>query len=869
MLKRFTLYLVALASLLVIQGQVQAFSLLGPITGNAAVSWQTTTIGYNFGSDIGGAMNRGEGYRWNVPVLYVAFDDSFIEYFGNSGITQVESALKTFNSLTNFSLMSSNLSEYPLRTTRVNFRAQALNLLDLKSTTMRAVVEELGLTEPERYTFSLRDRNVTTFAGTTYTNYLVIQRNFDPIFHQPSPFVNGTLYTYDIRDPYLFLNTSDAVERPADPRAFINTSVAYSSPTLGLFFTGLTRDDIGGLRYLYGTNNIAGERLLPDTQIVVTNSQQFVLGTGDLGLLTRNSTNTVLTPPQMQTLFPGVQFAAVTTNVGLVNLTNVVGGSIVITPTVTNIYSYIYGNVVTNYVTNQAKASLQTIQVTSNQFGFVTNVISQTNFVTNEVAGTYYVITNGNFGYEILEQINVVTNEQRTIYVTNSSTTAFFTNTSASARVLIEATNDLFEMIQFTSTNAPAAVLTRYPGLLITSTNIFLTNLVQETYTTYLTNYYTDPAYIIGRIVVATNRLTNVLAGYSYTFGNVVTNQAYARGYITDRTINIGYNSASPYDPAYGSTNVTTNITLTTSIKSYTNGTFYIVPTNLVGYNILSTMYESPTAITNTIVSSGFTASGVTLSNIVQQVRYRTNSVLLGEPILLQNPTNIIITAIGTRQELVREVINVNYRAQALQLLNSTNMGAHVRRGTDHILFKRLPYDSVLARVINPVTNYFVTSLSVTNGTNILTLGLDGITNLYTTAGYTVSGTNYNQIEVRAVTTPDFLFQADDLGFVTDVTGIRAPVLFLRSSTATWINNDSINGTTSLAGPGVIRGTVAISYNNIGPAVSHQTPRTLDASNPILLHFTWGSFDGSGAEPVVYPIGTGLDSLESQILSGP
>lgn len=869
MLKRFTLYLLALASVLIFQTPAGAFSLHGPITGNPAVSWQTARIGYNLTGDIGGPMNRGEGYRWNVPVLYVAFDDGFVDYFGNKGVSEVELALKTFNNLTNFSLMSSNLNEYPLRTTRVNFRAQTLGLLDLKSTTLRAMVEEMGLTEAERYIYSLRERNVTTIGGSTFTNYLVIMRNFDPVFHQPSAYVNGTLYTYDIIEPYLFTTTSDAVERPADPLAFINTSVAFSQPSVGHYFTGLTRDDVGGLRYLYSSNNIAGERLLPDTQIVVTNSTQFVLQTGDLGLLTRQSTNTVLTPAQMQVLFPGVQFASITTNVGLVNVTSIVSGNIVITPTVTNIYSYIYGNVVTNFLTNQARASIQTIEVTSNQFGFITNVLSQTNFVTNEVAGSYYIITNGNFGYEILEQINIVTNQQRTILITNINTTAYFTNTSPSARVLVEATNDLYEMIQFTTTNAPAAVIARYPGILITSTSIFLTNIVQETYFSYLTNYYTDPAYILGRIVVGTNMVTNVIAGYNYTFGNVVTNQLYGGGFVTIRTVNVGYNSTSPYDPAYGATNVTTNITTSTSFVPYTNGTFYIVPTNLVGYNVLATMFESPTAITNTLVASSFTGNGVTLSNIIQQIRYRTNSVLLAEPILLQNPTNIVISAIGIRQELVREVFTVNYRARALQLLSSTNMGPHVRRGTDRVQFRRLPYDSVLARVISPVTNYFVTSLSVTNGTNILTLGLDGITNLYSTSGYIVNGTNYNQIEVRAVTTPDILFDAEDLGTVTAADGTIFPFLFNRTTTAGWINNDTINGTSQLAGPGVIRGPVTISFNNVGPAYSHQTPSYLDGAHPLIIHFVWGSYDGSGAEPVVYPIGTGLDTLESQVLNGP
>lgn len=870
MLKRFTLYLVALASFLVIQDQARAFSLLGPLNNNPTLNWQTTAIGYNLADDIGGVMNRGEGYRWNVPVLYVAFDDSFIEYFGNTGVSEVEKALLTFNKLTNFSLMSSNLNEFPLRTTRVNFQAQALGLIDLKSTTLRAITEEVGLTEAERYIYTLRDRNVTTVGGITYTNYLVIQRNYDPVFHQPSSFVNGTLYTYDIQEPFRFNGNAEAVERPLDPVAFINTSVSFGAPNIGNYFIGLTREDVGGLRYLYGTNNIAAERLLTDTLIAVTNSQQFVLGTGDLGLLTRQSTNTILSPTQMQTAFPGIQFAAITTNVGLVNLTNVVGGNIVITPTVTNVYSYVYGNVVTNFVTNQANASIQTINVTSNLLGLVTNVISQTDFVTNEVAGIFYIITNGNFAYDILEQINLVTNQQRTIFVTNINTTAFFTNTAANARVLVEGTNDLYEMIQFTSTNNGAAVLARYPGILITSTNIYLTNTVQETYFTYLTNYYTDSAFVFGRVVVGTNYVTNVIAGFTYTFGNVVTNQLYANGFITDRTLSVGLNSGgTPYEPASGTTNVSTNITVSTSFAAYPNGTFYIVPTNLVGYNILSTMYESPLAITNTLVSAGFTSGGVNLSNIIQQIRYRTNSVMLAEPILVQNPTNIVISSIGIRQELVRDVLSVNYRAQAIQLLNSTNMGPHVRRGTDRLSFKRLPYDSVLARVISPVTNYFVTSLSVTNGTNILTLGLDGITNLYTTSGYTVSGTNYNQIEVRSVTTPDFLFDAEDLGFTTDVTGARFPVLFRRVDTSNWVNNDGINGTSQLGGPGVIRGPVTISYNNVGPSVSHQTPFLLDAFNIYFRHFNWGSYDGSGAAPVVYPVGTGLDGLESQLLNGP
>lgn len=869
MLKRLTTLLLLMGFLLK-GSSLYAFSLLGPVAGNAAISsWQTTANGYLLTGDIGGVMNRGEGYRWNVPVVTYAFDSSFLDYFGNTGAAQVQSAMTIFNSLTNFSLMSTNLNEYPLLTTRVNFRAQALGLIDLKSTTLRAIVEEFGLTEAERYVFTLRNRTVQTLNNVTYTNYLVIQRNFDPVNTQPSAFVNGTLYTYQLRE-FSSPNYADAVELRADKADFAPTSVSYSAPPVGHYFTGLTRDDIGGLRYLYSTNNVAGERLLTDTSLVVTNSTLFELKTADLGLLTQISTNTLLTPAQIQTTFPGIQFTSISTNLALVSLTNVTGSNIVITPTVTNVYTYNYGNVVTNFSTNQAQYSLRTVEVTSNQFGFTTNILSVTNYTTNETAGSFYIITQGLFGYEILEPFYIATNQSVSIFLTNYNTSATITNTSPQSRVIIRATNDLYEMSSFTATNSPANVLARYPGLLITGTNLFLTNYISVQYFSYITNYYTDPASILGRLVVGSNYFTNVITGYSYTFGNVVTNQSYTKGYLTETTISVDFSAPSPYSPAGTVTNVSTNITSSTSLQSFVNGTFYIVPTNIAGYNIIDTQTEGVVQTSNVIssVSANF-GTGINLSNIVVDIRYRTNQVLLGEPILVQNPTNIVISATGIRQELVRTSTNVTFKARALQLQNSATTGVVVRRGTDRIRFVGIPYDSVLGQVITPITNYFANDLSVTNGTNIITVSAGGVTNLYKTSGYSVSGTNYDQVEQRVVTTPDFLFAAEDLGLVTYADGSQAPFLFSRGGTANWQNNDTVNGTTLLAGPGVIRPPVTISYNNIGPVATHQTPYYLDQTRQLFINFTWGSFDGSGSEPVVYPVGTDINALESLILSGP
>src|ERR1035441_4035821 len=66
-----------------------AFSLLGPYA-----DWMTPALNYRLPGDIGGPMNIGEGYRWNVPVVTYAFDQSFLDYFGSNGAAAVERAIQ-------------------------------------------------------------------------------------------------------------------------------------------------------------------------------------------------------------------------------------------------------------------------------------------------------------------------------------------------------------------------------------------------------------------------------------------------------------------------------------------------------------------------------------------------------------------------------------------------------------------------------------------------------------------------------------------------------------------------------------------------------------------------------------------------------
>ena len=251
-----------------------AFSMIGP-----AETWQTIPIGYErhqytqipdgtfwdiHGDDFAWhPHNLGEEYRWNNPVLYYSFDQSFLDYFGSNGVAAVDAAMAVFNNLTNVSAYSADLHEFPLEESRINYTASALHLFDLKSTVMELIIERLGLIDPERWAWCIRARVLPPGLACPQFDFSVIQRNFDPVTTQPSRYVNGNLFTYEVEQSCPPAEDfGDAVEFLVDPNG--TTYSALATPKLmlpdatfyGWFHTGLTRDDIGGLRYLYATNNM-------------------------------------------------------------------------------------------------------------------------------------------------------------------------------------------------------------------------------------------------------------------------------------------------------------------------------------------------------------------------------------------------------------------------------------------------------------------------------------------------------------------------------------------------------------------------------------------------------------------------------------
>ena len=246
----------------------RAFSLLGQFE-----SWMTVTNGF-YPSDedeIGGPMCISNEYRWNVPVVTYGFDKSFLDYFGSNGVAAVESTINVLNNLPPTS--QNDPSNYATDVTYYNYTAQSQGLIDLKSETLYLLVEHLGLAPPSVGVFCLKDFWFTNGV----INGDVLRRNFDPFTDLPSSYVGDTLLTYQLGYSASGGETNAwPIVFAVDPLDSNPSTVANGVPEAGAFFTGLARDDVGGLCYLLSTNNVNYETLLPDVQGVNTNS--FVNG---------------------------------------------------------------------------------------------------------------------------------------------------------------------------------------------------------------------------------------------------------------------------------------------------------------------------------------------------------------------------------------------------------------------------------------------------------------------------------------------------------------------------------------------------------------------------------------------------------------
>jgi hypothetical protein len=508
--------LLALVLLIFLAFPAWAFSPGGPIGNNPnpapggfgnGDAWQTPSIGYpgHPDGDVNAPKNLGQEYRRNTPVLYYTYDENFLEFFNanntTNGTAAVDSAIAIFNNLTSVDIYSPQLNEFPLNSLKYNPTAQALGLTDLKSSTLSLLTEQLGLTEPERYVWTLHDRFIPP-GGTCplSVEYNVVQRNFDPVLDNYSSYVNGTLYTYQIDEVCTAPGDgvlAETVPYPVDQAADSYFSVAGGIINLpvGGYYTGLTRDDVGGLRYLLSTNNIlkedpaAGSLWLNST----TNFNSVAayppnpnspngFGTFDLGaLISASKTND---PATLEALFPGVIVASSTSNLAYTTnqtvvayFTNFLGSQAGSPPVLiiatnisygfTTVFSDTFANVITNHYYPNSVVTLQTVTVgpllgAEAPAPLVTNFTSTTVTLPGVPSGDYYLLPTNACGLDILS-FNFFTNvlsftNVSSIFGTNAPASTNSSGTAFSfAQTVVRETNYVFSIHPVTCTQTPNA----------------------------------------------------------------------------------------------------------------------------------------------------------------------------------------------------------------------------------------------------------------------------------------------------------------------------------------------------------------------------------------------------------------------------
>jgi hypothetical protein len=470
---RFVKQLVWLSGLIIGCQSALGFALIGPVGNNQEV-YQVPAIGYGLGSatftgngaistvggyapepgiqtsaptilvpsdDMGTPKNIGEGYRRNTPIMYYSFDASFLNFFGDDGAAEVDKAMAIYNSLTNVSSYSADLSEFPLDSRRVNFRAASASLLDIKSVTMGLMTEQLGFWEPARWVWALHDRQHIPGTGIPPCpggmEYLIDKRNLDilssdPSNYQFSSYVNGVLYSYIIQEGCITTPAADAVEVPVDQLSSPYSAVAdftsfwYTGLAPGGFYTSLTRDDIGGLRYLIRAGNRAFETAGARVTEFITNGAPAVIQTLDLNLFAAQARTNP--PAALLALYPGLVITSTTNNpLGLSITTNITqilvnkpldpagappSHPVFSTNYTTNVVTFFqntYGNLVTNSFSTRGLIGTVTLGLTNSPFSPAGTLPTVTTNVkpalVNGVFGDFFLLPTNLCGAQILSNL--------------------------------------------------------------------------------------------------------------------------------------------------------------------------------------------------------------------------------------------------------------------------------------------------------------------------------------------------------------------------------------------------------------------------------------------------------------------------------
>jgi hypothetical protein len=116
---------------------------------------------------------------------------------------------------------------------------------------------------------------------------------------------------------------------------------------------------------------------------------------------------------------------------------------------------------------------------------------------------------------------------------------------------------------------------------------------------------------------------------------------------------------------------------------------------------------------------------------------------------------------------------------------------------------------------------------------------------------YLTNGILMQQFVARVVAKPDILFSVADFADQAALPKVKC------NGTTNWINNATLNGNSTGAGPGVIQPGITITFKKAGRMLSSETDESVNEETRL-----WGTFDGSTNAPTIYPVAkTGTNQM--------
>jgi len=432
-----------------------------------------------------------------------------------------------------------------------------------------------------------------------------------------------------------------------------------------------------------------------------------------------------------------------------------------------------------------------------------------TTLTRDDVAGLRYLLRTNNINWETAAFIG-------TTAAGNSGAGAANLITTTTNSAIVITSQDLHALLQTAQTTPPALLPGLFPGVVVANSTSYFTNVLITNFVSTITsvNGAPFPSVQLVTVPVVTPAFVQV---FVTSFANVITN-----GNLTNNP-NI----------VLAKTNI--------SLNYFTNTVVQTVTTALGANTSPGQPYPPVNAQTNSTVSTATVSvpSGEYLILPPGACGFNILAEITNPPVFT---TNIISSATNSNGfvDTVAQVTSFTPHQFLVQPINctSTPFSTGLYEGIEKVQFVRADFDSLLGQFFQPVTNNYTMTM-ITNSQTVV------------------------QNFQRIATAPDILFSASDFIAANTFDGtVTRNVTF-----------DQDNNLAGLAGPGTINPRTTFSYNKVGDAFENGFIFTGFLSTNLFVQeasqiqvVQWASFDFSTNDPVLYPNGSSILNLESQVL---